>query len=267
MTGPRSILATDAARTLLVGAFLLAILVPAPARAQPRVERLERLEISLWPEYDQPSMLVMLKGWLPASTTLPATVRLPMPAEAGVPNAVAYRGPDGSMLMAAHRFEDQGEWVYVDLTTQSTEIRLEYYVALDTTKPDRSYRFEWPSGIEVAQVTYDVLQPRGSRGLQVVPPGAKSALNDGLIEERANLGPVPRGAEFTIEVRYSKPSADLTLAPVPPAAAPSTSPSTLPVPTEPEDSKPQSWLLFLVVATVAFLVGFWLGRSRKPTRE
>jgi len=263
MTGSRTTLAPHTRRTVFAAMFASALLLPAQAPAQQRVERLERLEVSLWPEYDQPSMLVMFKGWLPADTTFPATVRLPMPAEAGAPNAVAFRGPGGTMLTAQHTFETEGDWTNVVLTTQSTEVRLEYYVALDTSQPGRYYRFLWPGGLEITQVAYDVLQPRGSNGLSVVPAGAKSPLDNGLLEERADLGAVLRGDEFTIEVSYSKPSTDLTVAPPQPAQPPAPQPTAMPVRFESPDSEPRSWLPMLLVATGAFMAGFWLGRSRK----
>ena len=67
----------------LPATLLLALLVcaagTAPTVAQ---DRLERLEISLWPEYDRPAMLVMLRAWLPADAEFPVTISLPMPAMA-----------------------------------------------------------------------------------------------------------------------------------------------------------------------------------------
>ena len=255
MTGTRTEHAPVSRRAILVWIVALLSLASGSALAQ---TRLERLEVSLWPEYDQPAMLVMLKGFLPIDTTFPATVRLPMPVEAGVPNAVAFRGPDGTMLIAAHSFEEEGDWTYVVLTTQSREVRLEYYVTLDTSRPERRYLFHWPAGVEISEVAYDVLQPLGSSGLEVLPPGSRTHLTNGRTEERADLGPKLRSDEFTIEVSYSKPTADLTA----PAQPPEAQLATMPVGPGPPDSGSEAWLLLLVVATVAFGAGFWLGRSR-----
>ena len=80
------------------------------------VATLERLEIVFWPEYDEPAVLVMLRGWLTADTPLPTVVPLPVPTEARL-NAVAKRGPDGTLLLAAHVIEARGTSQIVQIET------------------------------------------------------------------------------------------------------------------------------------------------------
>ncbi|MFN2223112.1 MAG: hypothetical protein ACK2UH_11195, partial [Candidatus Promineifilaceae bacterium] len=77
---------------ILAGFALLAIfglfLVPG-AQAQSPVNELAILEIELWPDFDQPELLVLLTGTLADDVPTPARVTLPLPEEASV-NAVAH---------------------------------------------------------------------------------------------------------------------------------------------------------------------------------
>jgi len=200
-------------RAILLLACLL--LIPLVSSAQdapgPATPHLERLEISIWPEYDQPSVLVMLRGFLSPDTPLPTSVPLPIPTAAGSPSAVAKRFPDGGLLVAQSMLEPGEEMSTVYLSTDAPEIRLEYYVPLDLSTEKRHYHFEWPGGLDIDRVVFEVLQPIGATGFVVQPARAAPALaNDGLIYQREDLGPAAAERSFTIEVDYNKSSAILS---------------------------------------------------------
>jgi len=248
---------------VLLSLVLICAALAAPAVAQ---DRLERLEVSLWPEFDRPAMLVMMRAWVAADTPLPTTISLPMPAAAGTPSAVAYRAADGSMLVAQNVLTTEGDTIRVALTTPAPEIRLEYYVALDTRQPLRNYRFHWPGGIAIGEVSFDVVHPWGAVDVEVAPAGTRRKLPDGRIEERGRLGALTETDESTIDVRYTKPPGD-------PAAGGAVAQPAEPAPqgerttggfaTADETQSDSRWLVLLVVATITFLCGFALGRRRK----
>ena len=251
------------AALVLLLSLLACASVAAPVVAQ---ERLERLEVSLWPEYDRPAMLVMLRAWLPADAEFPVTISLPIPAIAGAPSAVAYRAADGSMLIAPNKLTTEGDTILVALTTPEPEIRLEYYVALDVDQPQRAYSFHWPTGIAVGRVTFDVLHPWGATDIEVTPAGTRKSLPDGRIEERGDLGALATTDAAGIEVRYTKlpeqPAAAATGTQAAATSAQGTAPTGRFATTE--ETKPDSrWLILLTVSSITFLCGFALGRRRK----
>ena len=55
--------------------------------AQDTVTTLDQLTADIWPDYDQPSVLVLLTGTLPDDVAYPATITVPIPDDATV-NAV-----------------------------------------------------------------------------------------------------------------------------------------------------------------------------------
>ena len=203
--------------------FACLLLIPLVSFAQdapgPATPHLERLEISIWPEYDQPSVLVMLRGFLSPDTPLPTSVPLPIPTAAGSPSAVAKRFPGGGLLVAQSMLEPGEEMSTVYLSTDAPEIRLEYYVPLDVSTEKRHYHFQWPGGLEIDRVVFEVLQPLGATGFTVQPASAAPALaNDGLIYQREDLGPAGAELSFTIEVDYNKTTSTLTASTLAPTA-------------------------------------------------
>lgn len=201
--------------------LVLAVITSAQEAPPPAAPHLERLEIAIWPEYDQPSVLVMLRGWLSPDTPLPTSVPLPIPTAAGAPSAVAKRFPGGDLLVAQYMLEPGEEVSTVYVSTDSPEIRLEYYVPLDLSNEKRHYHFKWPGGLAAGRVVFEVMQPIGATGFVVQPASSAPALaNDGLIYQREDLGPAAVEQTFTIEVDYNKTSPMLTASSLAPTTQP-----------------------------------------------
>ena len=56
--------------------LVLFVLMPMTAGfAQEPVSAIDTLDIEIWPDYDRPSVLVLLTGTLPGDTRLPASSR------------------------------------------------------------------------------------------------------------------------------------------------------------------------------------------------
>ncbi len=252
--------------------LLVSVVVVSSAATAETEPRLARLEIELWPEYDQPAVLVMLQGWLPADAALPATVPLPMPAQAGGPHAVAKGPPGGRLLTAQHTVEVKGDWATVNVMTDMLEVRLEYYVDFASTGAERRYVFEWPGGLDVGQVTYEVMQPIGATDFSVEPPPSRQSVsNEGLTFHLGDLGPKTRNDRFSIGLAYTKTTPTLTsdtLSPsVPPVGqmppvggAPGRTPSG--------PGETNIWLLALMIVVGAALgAAFVFMASKRPKRK
>lgn len=237
---------------------------------------LDRLEVAIWPEYDQPAALVMYRGWLAPDTPLPTTVTLPIPATVAAPSAVAKRGPGTELLVAPYTLVAEGEWKMVHLQTDLPEVRVEYYMNMSTADPERQYTFEWPGGVEIRNVAYEVMQPLGASNFAVAPSsGAPVQGGDGLLYQREELGPVPTGGTFFVEVSYSKSAPDLTasalqpVAPPQPRTGPGSTPELPPAPStvaESGSSQDSVWIVVLPIVFAAGLAAGWIllsGRKRK----
>jgi hypothetical protein len=195
------------------GLIFLLLWIPSLAFAQAPLT-LPAVEVDLWPEYDDPGMLVIYRVTLPSTTSLPATINLRIPAAAGKPNAVASKQPDGSLVNLNYQQKTNGQWNVLAITATSPEVQVEYYdPSLKKEDKHRTFTFEWPGDYAVDALTLQVQRPFDASPVQFSPDdfGVGQPAGDGLTYYNENIGPVPAGPPFKIQLSYDKPTDDLTI--------------------------------------------------------
>jgi len=196
----------------LVIIFLLVLLIPMGVGAQEEIQ-LAYLQIDLWPEYDRPEMLVILRASLAADVSLPVDVTFRIPAAAGEPNAVAVRQPDGALLNAMYERQEETQWAYVTVTATAPDIQFEYYdPQIEITGTDRHFEYIWLGEYDVESMLVQVQQPLGSSQMSIEPDlGEFQAGSDGLQYYIMEIGAPSAGDEFSVKVQYQKSSDALSI--------------------------------------------------------
>lgn len=234
----------------LVMLALALLLLPTQALAQaggaPKGNpRLASLNIEVWPEYDRPAALVILRGALAEDVKLPATVTLRVPAASGGAAAVAYSATaGGNLLNLQHERASAGEFITLKFEVPQRFFHVEFYEPIKTADPARSFRYVWPGDLAAERVTVVVQEPASASAISVEPNlEGVSTGQDGLRYRAAELGALEAGKPLPIVVRYTKddlrPSAqilkpntgDLALAAASPKSAPAPVPPVPPATT------------------------------------
>jgi hypothetical protein len=194
--------------TLLILALSLGA---RPAHAQGTII-LSTLTIELWPEFDKPATLVILKGTLAASVPLPAQLTLRIPAASGGPFAVAAADASGKLLNTQYTTTPSGDTIAINLTTDFPAFHIEYYdPALTITGEARDYTFQWTADYAVSAATVRVQEPVDARDLTAEPAVAPAGTADfGLNYYSASLGALPAGQSLSFHLRYSKSTPTLS---------------------------------------------------------
>ncbi len=242
--------------------FILALLLTTGVAAQGPVS-LTELHIALWPEYDDPRLLVIIDGTL---TTADQTVRIPLPAGAEV-NAVAVADENGQLLTAAY----QRDGNVVTLTPAHPTFRVEYYVPMNVTGARRTASFELPAGFVSAAVV----------GLEVLfPPAAQNITADPVLTRAETAAPAGRlwgrtaaaltGTEGLVQtLAYDNPTGALTVAATPrPAATPAIATGATTAPNRATPGKANTLLPILLGAAALILIaggGLLLWREHSQT--
>jgi hypothetical protein len=197
-----------AALALIILAY--AILAPPDLSfAQTPATALERLEIDFWPDYDQPSVLVIMSGVLPSDTPLPATVTLPLPGDASL-NAVARVSSDNSLM--ADISYDESVPGQLTLTTPEQRFRVEYYFPYEADGSERNFAFDWRADVTVFQLIMSVQQPALASDMTLNPAAAGvSTRQDGLQYHDMPPQSVPEGQTFTLDGAYTLAQPGLTV--------------------------------------------------------
>ncbi|NPA91298.1 MAG: zinc ribbon domain-containing protein [Chloroflexi bacterium] len=249
---------------LLVLGLLLSF--GAPSGAQTNTPTISKLTLALWPEYDDPRVLVIITGQVDEHTT---TIQVPIPQGAEI-NAVAYMGPDQRLLKA--------EWEEKDgvLTIQlpSPIFHLEYYadfIQADGNK--RTIIADVPLPLAtIQQVELEVQQPAQTKDFSANPPleGPKPG-RDELSYWSRTLGPQEPGSVVHQEVRYTRLAPGLSASPrtLPPGGEEEAPAQEAPAPaaTPATSSTPLNWPLLIAAVVLLLATGggiyYWM-RTQEP---
>jgi hypothetical protein len=198
--------------TLLLAPALALGQAAVPPKGNPR---LASLNIEIWPEYDRPAALVILRGTLAEGVKLPAAVSLRVPKASGGAAAVAYSATmDGNLLNLKHESATAGEFITLKFETPQRFFHVEFYEPIATTAPARSYRYAWPGDLAADRVAVVVQEPAAASDVAVEPKldGVSTGQN-GLRYRTADLGTLEAGRSLPIAIRYTKldlrPSAEI----------------------------------------------------------
>ncbi|MDH5537540.1 MAG: zinc ribbon domain-containing protein [Betaproteobacteria bacterium] len=252
--------------------ILSLLFVPGLGTAADNASRLESLQIEIWPEYDRPAALVILKGELAGDVSLPVSLALRIPASSGGPAAVAYAAQKtGPLLNLRHDRSAAADFITVRFTTPERFFHVEFYDPLATGTRERSYKYLWPGDLPVDALQVIVQEPAAASDISVQPElGDRSTGTDGLRYRAAQLGPAPQGKALPIEIRYAKsdPRTSMEILKVDaPSASPPASPQAI---TSAEER--DAFRLFLASGAFALLVAgssllyfLWWRRRPRPS--
>lgn len=238
----------------IVALWLALALLPHAAAAA----SLATLQIEIWPEYDRPRALVILKGELAKGMSASADVSLRIPASAGIPSAVAFADASGKLFNLAYTQEAAGSFTRLRFRPPQGNFHLEFYDVLAADSAQREYRYTWLGDLAVERLSLLVKEPAASSNLAVSPPLELAGVSpDGLVHRAADLGARREGQALPIEVRYTKsdPRSSTEI-----AAAPAAAPPAARAPSQ------SAWWLALIGAGVVGLlgaIGMFIWRPRR----
>ena len=262
---------------VLILAFMLA---PAFAAAPPAMPagnpRLASLGIEIWPEFDRPAALVILKGEIAAGVALPAAVNVRIAAASGGPLAVAYSSAANSNLLnLKYDRKDAGNFITLKFDTPERFFHVEFYDPLVTSAPGRSYTYAWPGDFAADRLNLIVQEPAGVSDFSVTPPLSSTATGqDGLSYKSADLGPIQAGKRLEVKVLYTKTDPRTSAEIVKPKAPPNAPSNSAATSTPPQSGVPGKmelalWLLGIVAALGLVIwraLTWWYGRASRSDK-
>ena len=231
--------------------------------AQNPVSVIDSLGIEIWPDYDKPSVLVLLTGALPADTRLPASVTIPLPEEARL-NAVArIDGKDGNMKDDIFSsIEPPGTLMF---TTPDLRFRVEYYFPYTVNKNQISFDYNWLADLTVNNFQLRIQRPTSAGTLNTKPATASVVRSgDGFDYHSFPVRIVPAGQSFSLQVDYKISAAQLSTENLP---ATNTSIQTAELPATPGSGFGINWALAAVVTGGLLIIAalIWSTASRRSS--
>jgi hypothetical protein len=184
----------------------------APSIKAQELQRFKAVLVEIWPEFDQPNVLVIFHIQLPDDVILPVQIPLLIPNSADL-SAVAYKDPGGELLYADYSSRDLDEWTQLLINTQSAIIQIEYYLPLSKTGDLRQIEFTWiPSG-PVDEFSLIFQNPARSSGVQLDPESISTQLGRyNLMYSSIQPLSLEAAQTFQFYATYEKPDDELSIA-------------------------------------------------------
>jgi len=248
-------------RTIFLILIFLLVL-PLTAQAQDDLS-FANVDVAIWPELDKPSVLVIYQITLPAEVKYPYEMQIRIPAVSGVPNAVAAKQADGSLVNLTYNQETSGDWSTITFKATTPDVQLEYYDP-SLTKEDKKRHFEyvWPGDYAVDNFRIEVQQPVGATEMHILPALENSQVkNDGMTYYSSVIGPLNAGQSFSIDINYEKPTDALSVEGIP---IESSSPLVTDENSKLTASKSIPWVLG-IIGILLLAGGVWLYWSSNRT--
>lgn len=254
-------------RKIFFGAMIALVFLfsLAPHALAQDPNRLAQLQISIWPEYDQPSILVLLDGTLADQSGLPRDVSILIPTGAEL-FVTTSANPDGSLAPeVSSKSTDLGDgFTRVTFTVSQPKFRVEYYHNLLRGAPDKTFDFVYKAMSGVDQVTLEIQQPLRATNFAVTPATQTSrTASDGFKYFILQFSNIAANQTISAQAKYTKADNN-------PSVQPQTSQPPAPVTTSAPVADSTSTIFVLVgvvIVGLAGVIGFFLWQQRARESE
>ena len=141
-----------------------------PAAEPPAALRIARLQLSIWPEYDDPRVLLIIRGELAAGAAFPTQVTLPIPKDAELIGA-GMISELGELLLHPHRVIPGDASDTLDITLPSPRFFAElYYDPFETTGDAKRFSYAFTAPYPITQFDVDIQKPYTASEFVTEPP-------------------------------------------------------------------------------------------------
>ncbi|MFC2038248.1 zinc ribbon domain-containing protein [Chloroflexota bacterium] len=223
--------------------------VPVSAQGEDEPAGFENVQLWVYPEFDDPRLLVMMEGQI-VGQEAPAEVRFLVPSTAEMYSAGSMDaqgqytgGPPDRKVSSIPGWDE----ISYEVTTDT--FRVEYYDPAIIGQPDRSisYEFRWLFPISELEVT--VQKPLYATNFNVSPAGTDFTDTQGLTSYLYNYSELDDEPPLKFEITYTNADARISLSEAEEEVA---------------AGSPTTAIIIAAGVVILVVVGFFMFRKPKP---
>ncbi|MFH0941992.1 MAG: zinc ribbon domain-containing protein [Chloroflexota bacterium] len=191
----------------ILGLLLAVALMASPAMgASDEPLTIKSMKVSVWPEYDDPRILVTYQGEFKNGASFPQPVKFPVPLGSEMNQVCALQPPNNEHLCQLYDMLTESDDLAVAFTLPIPTYYLEYYWDAIKAQPDKSFTFKYVSPYAVDTLELEVQQPLKATSFELAQPYI-SATSDsrGMKYYRYLFSNVTPGQVISIDASYTKP--------------------------------------------------------------
>lgn len=139
----------------------------ASPKSDPKLS-ISHLRLSIWPEFDDPRVLVILRGEMTPSHAFPTHITLPLPKGAEIVGA-GMVSEQNEFLLHPHRIIPGAEQDTLDLNLPGTRFFLEFYYNPLAPSDEQQFTFTLSPTYAIERLEVDIQQPRHATNFVIEP--------------------------------------------------------------------------------------------------
>ncbi len=193
-------------RVALLVTLTLLVLISVWSAAAQGTLTIPQASLKLWPEYDDPGLLVIFSGDFASDATFPQTVAFPV-AEGARNIQATVNDPAKGLLTQQWQLQD-GKVAY---SLPQPGFHIEYYVDRPISGDQRKIVHTFEAPYPIAALEIAVQQPARATDFSVTPAPSRTITGaDGLTYHILNLENLAAGEKRDIAISYVKTDSGLT---------------------------------------------------------
>lgn len=240
-------------RVFLVAALMAAVgLTASPALgASDKPPTIKTMKVSVWPEYDDPRVLVIYRGEFNDGSSFPQAVKFPVPMGSEVNQACALKQPGDEHLCQLYEAVTEQDSLQIAYSLPIPTYLLEYYWDGVKGQPDKSVSFKYVAPYAIDKLDLEVGQPLRATNFKLSPNyGTVNSDAAGMKYYHYTFSNVAAGQVINVDASYTKPDNKPSVAKKPGSGAAS-------------GGSPNTIVLIAVGAVGVAAIGFF-ALKRKP---
>lgn len=184
----------------------LAVVTSPVMGAQDATLNIKSMKISVWPEYDDPRILVTYQGEFNSTPSFPQPVKFPVPTGTEINQVCALQPPNNEHLCQLYDTLTEAEGLSISYTLPIPTYYLEYYWDGIKAEAGKNFTFNYVSPYAIDKLEIDVQQPLKATDFKLTQPYV-TASSDGRGMKYYNyvFNNVAPGQAITIDASYTKP--------------------------------------------------------------
>jgi len=189
---------------LLAGVGLVASPTMAASEQTPTIKI---MRLSVWPEYDDPRVLVIYQGEFNDAASFPQKVQFPAPMGSEINQVCALKQPgDEHLCQLYDTLTGEDNMLGISYTLPIPTYFLEYYWDGIKGSPDKSFSFKYVAPYAIDTLMIDVQQPKKATDFKLAQTYSSATTDSqGLRYYNYTFNKVEPGQVITIDATYNKP--------------------------------------------------------------
>ena len=197
----------------MIFAFSFSLFPVAHAMAQGDLS-IGRMRVSVWPEHDDPGVLVIYDGRFIDNSQFPTKTSFFIPKGAVISD-VCSLSPEGQHYCQLYEvLEGEGDWDRVLMSLPFSNFYLSLHTeALDLTSENRAVEFSVLANHPIENIEMDIQQPLRSSAFKIDPADGDQSEKKGFNHFKYEMEDVSKAEELLFKISYVKadikPSVDI----------------------------------------------------------